>query len=243
MDVIYVIHPLDDFPGRQWYTRVLYNAYPPFRLNFVLDTHVYPCDKNAVRELFQRFNQSEVDISFGNRMTINSVMGAAVLFRAGPGSFYFWKTAFQWMVKRKNGDDQAGISVTLRYHRHLNKFSFRWLSFNWVYASNGVLENGELAGHGRCYRTSLPVNGPVRFVHGGSAECVHLNGKNNSLAYRQRCSFMPRLCATKHQKYAIVFSEEQLADFTHPYPATQLNWNKSRHFHPTDLFWPDQGWK
>ena len=242
VDVIYKVHPLDDFPGRQWYTRVLYNAYPPFRLNFVLDTHVFPCDKLAIKELFNRFNETNVDISFGNRMNIRSVMGVATLFRAGPGSHYFWKNAFLWMQQRKNGDDQAGIQVTLRYHRDKNRFTFRWLSFNWLYASHGVLENGEFAGYGKCYRTSLTVNGPVRFVHGRSAECSFINGRNNSLIHRQRCCFIPRLCSTNNKNSAIAFSEDQLEDFVKPYSVAQLHWNESRDYHPTDIFWPDRQW-
>ena len=70
IDVIYRIHE-DDVPimkGKQWYTRMLYNAYPPFRLNFVIDTHVYPCDRDSTIQLFSQFDKSQVDLSVGNRV-------------------------------------------------------------------------------------------------------------------------------------------------------------------------------
>lgn len=65
----YRIHD-DDMPimeGKQWYTRMLYNAYPPFRLNFVIDTHVFPCDRDSTIQLFSHFDHSQVDLSIGNR--------------------------------------------------------------------------------------------------------------------------------------------------------------------------------
>ena len=60
---------------------MLYNAYPPFRLNFVLDTHVWPCDQLAVKELFDLFDASDVDVSYGNRENRLYPMGAGALFR------------------------------------------------------------------------------------------------------------------------------------------------------------------
>ena len=240
MDVIYRIHH-DDVPsGRQWKTRVLYNAYPPFRLNFVLDTHVFPCDKLAVKELFDRFNNSDVDISFGNRQNKRrTVMGAAALFKAGPRSHYFWKAAYQYMKSVHNADDQAGMSAALRHLKN-NQFTFRWLSFNWAFASHGVLESGRFKGSGRCYRSSVTVNGPVRFIHGSPRECILMNGAQNEYIDHQRCYFTPGTCQTTMNRTAIALTESQFIEYTYPAKAANLYWEEFSRYPSRDIFWPER---
>ena len=242
IDVIYRIHDDDIPPGRQWKTRVLYNAYPPFRLNFVLDTHVFPCDKLAVKELFERFNDTNVDIAMGNRMNVPSMMGAAALFRAGKGSHFFWKAAFKHMRSRRCGDDQYGIIVSLRNYRYSKQFEFQWLSFNWAFASHGVREDGIFDGAGKCYRTSLVVTGPVRFIHGTPKECVMMNGEQNEYIHQPRCYFKQGKCNTAMNGYAVAFNESQFRHFVKPYKAANLHWNRMKKYSATSLFWPERRW-
>ena len=242
VDVIYRIHPDDIFRGKQWYTRVLYNAYPPFRLNFVLDTHVFPCDKLAVKELFDRFNNTDVDISMGNRMNSPSMMGAAALFRAGKGSHFFWKAAYMHMRRHRCGDDQSGVINTLHNYRSSKKFKFRWLIFNWAFASHGVRGNGVFDGAGKCYRTSLVVTGPVRFIHGTPRECVMMNGAQNEYVHQARCYYKQGKCNTAMKGYAVAFSESQYKQFVKPYKAANLYWNRMRRYSSTSLFWPERRW-
>ena len=94
LTVIIPIHSNDLFniTSKQWQTRLLYNAYLPFNYNFIIDSHVFPCDSLAIPELFHEFAVSNVDIAFGNRMNIpDRVLGACILSRWGEGSYDFWK--------------------------------------------------------------------------------------------------------------------------------------------------------
>ena len=243
MDVVYRIHNSDIFSQNVWYTRVLYNAYPPFRLNFVLDTHVFPCDQLAVKELFDLFNATDVDISFGNRQNKRlAVMGAAALFRAGKGSHFFWKTAYHCMRTDRLIDDQNGMGAALSKYGTSGHFKFRWLSFNWAFASHGVLPNGMFKGSGKCYRTSLTVNGPVRFVHGKPEQCVVMNGVNREYVGIQRCYFAPRSCKTGMKKEGVALNLTQFKAFVYPYKEANLHWNVFKEYSPTDIFWPERQW-
>ena len=240
IDVVYRIHHDDVPPGTQWRTRVLYNAYPPFRLNFVLDTHVFPCDKLAVKELFDQFDKTDVDISFGNRQNKQvTVMGAAALFRAGKGSHFFWKAAYNYMKSVRFADDQNGMGAALKHLKN-NRFTFRWLSFNWAFASHGVLSNGVFKGSGKCYRASLPVNGPVRFIHGSPGECILMNGVHNELINQQRCYFTIGTCLTTMNRTTVALNESQFIEYTYPAKAANLHWDEFREYSPTDIFWPDR---
>ena len=241
VDVIYYIHASDVYPGSQWYTRVLYNAYPPFRLNFVLDTHVWPCDQLAAKELFDQVDASDVDISFGNRRNSHrSVMGAAALFRSNPATYFFWRHAYLYMRKHRISDDQNGMLHVLDRYEKKHIFKFRWLSFNWAFASHGVKANGVFRGSGHCYRVSLPVNGPVRFIHGEPTECELINGPHREFINRQRCYFCPSKCATKGRKITVAFNETQLKELTSPMPAANLHWSMFAEYSRTDIFWPER---
>lgn len=192
-----------------------------------------------MKELFERFNATDVDISFGNRQNKRlAVMGAAALFRAGKGSHFFWKTAYQFMRRFKTEDDQRCMKTTLAVSH--GGFKFRWLSFNWAFASHGVLPSGVFRGSGRCYRVSLPVNGPVRFIHGSPEQCKLINGANGEHAFKQRCYFAPSECSTTMRNFTIAFGETQLREFTSPLPSPNLYWDMFGGFSPTSLFWPDR---
>ena len=114
---------------------MLYNAYPPFRLNFVIDTHVYPCDRDSTIQLFSQFDKSQVDLSVGNRVNKRGyIMGAGILFRSNPKTKAFWIEVYQTMRRLNNPDDQSGIYRVL-FNKNPPNLSFRWLSFNWCYLS------------------------------------------------------------------------------------------------------------
>lgn len=57
LDVIVPVHNQDvmNTTLKQWRTRMLYNAYLPFNYSYIIDSHVFPCDKKAVREVLSLF--------------------------------------------------------------------------------------------------------------------------------------------------------------------------------------------
>lgn len=241
IDILYPIHEKDVFQGRQWKTRVLYNAYPPFALNFVIDTHIFPCDKYAMSELFERFNKTDVDVSFGNRMNHrDSVMGGGALFRSNNASHFFWKNVFRAMVTKDLIDDQNGMAYVLKAYGKRERFKFEWLSFNWLFATHGVNENGQFKGAGKCYRTSLPVNGPVRFLHGVPEQCTIINGENGKHTRRVRAWFEPGVCKTKETSTQVAFSEEEYKAMIHPSNVSELYWGMFSKFPRNELFWPER---
>ena len=115
LSVIVPIHDDDLIKGkRQWYTRILYNAYSPFNYSFILDTHVFPCYNTSYSELFRRFKESNVDISYSNRKNIKAISGGAVLSKWGPRSFSFWKDVVLFMKRSKCYEDQYTAMVVLK---------------------------------------------------------------------------------------------------------------------------------
>ena len=237
-DVIYRIDESDVPPIRQWYTRILYNAYPPFRLNFVVDTHVFPCDRDAVRELFELFDASGVDVSVGNRVNVRSVMGAGALFRNSQNSRNFWLYAYRWMKQHNCRDDQAGIFNAIQNNKKNGAVKFKWLSFNWMFASHGITPQGKFSGPAKCYRTSLVVNGPVRFIHGYN-QCQLMNGKNREHIWKPRVPFFSFQCNTAKKGIVLAFSENELRSFVNPYRIPNLKWNTFAKYNSTSLFWPE----
>ena len=144
------------------------------------------------------------------------------------------------MRRIRNADDQGGMMYVLKKYEHRNIFKFRWLSFNWVFCSHGVLHTGRFRGSGRCYRVSLPVNGPVRFIHGSAEQCNLMNGPKRELVNRQRCYFSPGYCNTRGKRLTVAFNESQLKEFTSPYPAPSLHWSMFAEYSKTDIFWPER---
>ena len=238
VDVIYYIHASDVYPGSQWFTRMLYNAYPPFRLNFVLDTHVWPCDQLAAKELFDQFDASDVDVSYGNRENRLYPMGAGALFRDSNESHLLWLSIYKWLRSINYGEDQAGMLDAWNNYIPRHNVKFKWLSFNWMYATHGISEKGMFSGPSRCYRSSLVVTGPVRFIHGDPSQCDVINGQNREYIWRPRVMFWSGVCNTTGVGRFAVFSESELRDAVNPFVIPDLRWSTFAGYNKTDLFWP-----
>ena len=244
-DIIYYIHEIDldqyTHPSLgQFATRMLYNAYPVFRLNYVLDTHVYPCDESAVDDIFNLFDKTYVDIAISSRIPRKYVMGGGVLFKANNNTHEFWKLVYQRMREIPTHCDQRGIMDILNRSSNKTVINFKWLSSNWYYASHGISQNGEFQGPARCYRSSIPVNGMVRFIHGHARECDLMNGFNNSLINTQRAWFQPGLCNTTRKEVGIARSENELKNFIgNNISLPKMNWKKYSQAPSKELLWPD----
>ena len=143
------------------------------------------------------------------------------------------------MRRLNNPDDQSGIYRVL-FNKNPPNLSFRWLSFNWCYASHGINEKGVFEGGGYCYRSSLPVNGKVHFIHGSPGECEIMNGKNGELENRQRCYFSSGICNTTQKGTTVAFNEEQFKSFVSPYEAPNLYWKIFESFPNQSIFWPER---
>ena len=216
---------------------MLYNSFPPFYLNYVLDTHVFPCDSKATSELFDRFMHSDVDISISSRTRGRRASGGAILFRSNNKTHRLFKEVYQLMMEMNITDDQRGLYKFFAKYSRNPFYKFQWLSSNWFYASHGIDENGLFIGKSRCYRSSIPVNGQIRFIHGKSRECEIMNGKNNSLANTQRVWFAPGTCKTNRTEIGVACSEEDIKQFTNPVHHPIINWKKYALASKDGLFW------
>lgn len=140
------------------------------------------------------------------------------------------------MVLNDKYDDQGPMLLTLRSNWS-KKYKFRWLSSNWFFASHGITEEGVFSGPGRCYRSSVIVTGPVRWVHGHFDDCSMMNGKQNEFAFRPRCYFKSGYCNTTKTGYFPLFSEKELKQTVYPYTLPDLRWAKMVTHDSTSLFW------
>ena len=240
VDIIVPVHNNDivNTNKKQWQTRMLYNAYLPFNYSFITDTHVFPCDSKAYSDIFDQFKKSNIDISFSNRVNRKwYVFGAAVLSKWGKGSFEFWTRTYQFQVHKHIFDDQGPMSSIMRkYQRKL--FSFRWLSSNYVYASHGITEKGVFKGDSRCYRSSIVVTGPIRWIHGSPDECEKMNGKNGELVNKTRAWFSSSECNTKVKGTKVILSRSELMNAVYPNEAPKLEWEVNSLKKPSrELFW------
>lgn len=223
--------------SKQWQTRLLYNAYLPFNYSFIIDSHVFPCDSLALSDLFTEFAESNIDIAFGNRMNIpDRVLGACILSRWGSGSFDFWKRSFLYMREKGLNDDQEAIRV-VKESEWKEQYRWRWLSSNWVFASHGVDSNGVFYGPGRCYRSSVIVTGPVRWIHGHPNECVLMNGRHYEYSTRARVYYQQGSCDGIMEGTTVLFSEQELQNAVKPYSAPTLEWDKSGIKNKLSLYW------
>ena len=238
LDVLIPVHSSDLVPlPKQWYTRVLYNAYLPFELSFVLDTHVFPCSPLAYAQTFALFRNSSVHISYSNRMnTRSSVSGGAVLSRFGRETTNFWRAVARHMLRTGNYDDQGALKAVIG-HRLRFGVTFKWLSNNFFFASNGIDKNGHFLGSSKCYRSSVVVNGPVRWVHGRESECQLMNGNDNEYAYKKRVYFSKGRCRTRRKTTGVIFSQKDLIQAARPYMAPKLDWGDKQVRPPDGLFW------
>ena len=241
VDVVYRIHPRDlgGRCGKQWATRMLYNAYPPFNVSFAIDSHVAPCNAAAPNEILDLFEKSDVDLSMGNRRNYPGfIMGAGALFRANEKMRQFWYASYRAMVRQGNMDDQWAIVHMLKRRERDWNISFRSLSFNWLFAAHGVNNKGAFFGRGRCYRVSIPVTGRVRFANGGVSFCKVMNGEHDEYVDKLRAYFLSGYCRTKGHDFHLVYSEEELKRMTSPIPYPNLQWSTFQNFSKDGLFWP-----
>ena len=239
VDVIVPIHDNDVVPTskKQWFTRVLYNAYLPFNYSFITDTHVFPCDNKSYSDILTKFKHSDVDISFSSRVNRgNYASGGAILSKFGKGSFQFWKLTYQYQVKKNIYDDQTPMTITMKTYRN-KLFKFEWLSSNYFYASHGIKEDGVFSGPSLCYRSSIVVTGPIRWVHGAPSECELMNGKNRELVDQYRVYFSKGRCETNYNGTTVITSESELNKAVHPYKAPKLKWDHDENRSGYSLFW------
>lgn len=199
---------------------------------------MFPCDSAAAYDLFTQFNNSYVDIAIGNRVNRPGYyMGGGILYRANERTKVFWKRVYELMVEKNNPDDQFGIqSIMMSYHNNY-PFNYRVLSFNWLFASHGIDEKGCFSGPGRCYRSSVPVTGKVRFVHGNPIQCKWMNGENGEYETQTRVYFSAGFCKTTAKGFHVITSLEQFKQFLHPYPIPTLDWKKANSLSRQSIFW------
>ena len=235
LDVIGPIHNNDvmNIKEKQWRTRMLYNAYLPFKYSFIVDSHVFPCDVNAPKDILREFEQSQIDISFSNRKNIkNAVMGAAVLSQLSTGSFEFWKQVYLLMEQKNFLDDQYPMSIIVR-SRWSKSYKYKYLSNNWCFASHGINEKGEFIGSSNCYRSSIILTGPVRFIHGHIFQCQLMNKNPNT----PRCYFQSGTCNTTGKGFHAIYSRKELMKTVYPYRIPELSWEINSKKNKSSLFW------
>lgn len=222
---------------KQWQTRLLYNAYLPFNYSFIIDSHVYPCDSLAIPEIFDQFKQLGVDIGLGNRMNIpDRILGGAVLSKWGEGSWEFWKRSYEVMIEKGLVDDQEAMRI-VRNTEWNQRYSWKLLSSNWIFASHGIDSEGVFDGAGRCYRSSVIVTGPVRWIHGNPDECSLMNGQHYEYASFPRVYYMKGECQGILEGNTVLFSEKEIKEAVQPYRAPVLNWKDSCRKDKLSLCW------
>ena len=240
IDIIVPIHIEDvlNTKEKQWWTRVLYNAYLPFNYSFITDTHVYPCDNRSYSDIFSKFKKSNIDISYSCRVNRGPyASGGAVLSKWGKGSHEFWIRTYKYQVQKHIFDDQSPMMYTLKNYRN-KLFTFRWLSSNYFYASHGITEKGVFSGPARCYRSSIVVTGPLRWIHGRPYECEIMNGQNRELIYKPRAWFLSGECNTTARGTKVITSKLEMSKAAYPYAAPELDWKVDYNKKPSsDLYW------
>ena len=214
---------------------MLYNAYPPFKNNYIIDSHVFPCFKDSYSKLFSLFSKSDVDVSASCRIVpVVNLSGGAVLSRMGLPSNLYWKEVYKWMCEHNCNDDQTPMFITSRKHSN-QPWKYRWLSSNWFWASHGMTENGQFIGSAQCYRSSILVTGPIMWIHGDPSQCQLMNGENNSIALKTRSYFVRVKCNMTERGPRAVLSEREMDELVFPYRSPHLNWNITKN--PYSLFW------
>ena len=225
IDVIVPIHNNDvlNTRSKEWTIRVLYNAYLPFNYSFIIDTHVFPCDKNAYDQILDGFKKTGNDIQFSSRVnTYIFASGGGVLSKYGKPSFTYWKRCYQFQISRHYVDDQIPMTRTWLHYPHDIKFS--WLSSNYFFASHGITPKGKFVGSSHCYRSSIVITGQIRWIHGIPSECKLMNGEHLEHIKRNRVYFLNGECETNRTGLSVIFSEEELAQAVSPQRPPKLNW-------------------
>ena len=167
--------------------------------------------------------------------TKSSISGGAVLSKWGPRSGYFWLSCAKFMKGTHNYDDQKAISVVLSRSR--KQVTFKKLSSNYFYASNGITSYGAFKGASKCYRSSVVLTGPIRWVHGSPTECQLMNGENNELAYTNRVYFRCGRCKCAKKGPLVATSANQLKSYVGKPRIPQLLWRKDKYRNSDSLYW------
>lgn len=243
VDVIIPIHPSDLFNiGRtQFTTRSIYNAFPPFNYSLVFDISAIWCSPQDPDEVFEKFKQSSIDLSFTTRKLNEWHMsGFAVLYRANRATFQFWKDVVKKTLQmRLHIDDQYPIQAVTRTAIRTRRLRFSWASNNMFFASHGVDKKGKFVGGARCYRSSVLINGRVRFMHFGiDYHCRLMNGRNNEYSNRTRAFFGRGNCKyNTTNKDQMVFSQAHMNSLVAPFSAPKFDWTLLEKEDPDSLFW------
>lgn len=225
--------------AKQWRTRVLYNAFPPFKYNYVIDTHVFPCDSKAVGELFANFKESGVDLSYGNRhYDPNRIMGSGILFKHTERMKRVWLHTYEFMSTKGVNCDQSALYNVLSNESIRNTITIKLLSFNWNFCMMKINNNGEFNWDEKCYYSSLPVNAKVRFVHGILHQCNIMNGDNDEYVNLTRILFQPGKCNTTERNARVIVSEDDFEKAVYPYNKTRVSWQKFSKLPNNSIFWP-----
>lgn len=226
---------------RQFTTRMIYNRFPPFQYSLVLDAHTCWCDNRDAEEVFSLFKAGDVDLAFSTRVLNRWITsGFAVLYRYNQNTFNYWSRIVEYnMLYNLHGDDQYAMRIIARESLQRKELSFRWLSNNWFFAAHGVSEEGAFVSGAECYRSSVLVNGRVRFIHGGgTAECELVNGVDNANAQRLRTLFVPQKCSFSSQHASqLVYSQQKMEALAAPHTAPAFNWTLLSTEDPDGLFW------
>ena len=239
IDVIVPVHNYDVVKTneKQWMTRVLYNAFLPFNYSFIIDTHVFPCDNKSYSDIFDLFQKSNIDISFSNRVNRGPYCsGGAVLSKWGKGSHEFWIRAYQLQVQKNHFDDQGPMLTIMKQYQG-KLFSFRWLSSNYFFASHGITEKGVFSGPAHCYRSSIVVTGPLRWIHGSPSQCEIMNKRDGGLINKHRAWFSSGSCKTTARGIKVITSNAEMKKAVYPYVAPKLDWDDYSKRPSTGLFW------
>ena len=135
-------------------------------------------------------------------------------------------------------DDQGGMIPIRSFFNRFHLFNFKWLSSNWFFASNGVNQNGVFMGSSRCYRSSLVVNGPIRFVHGTPDDCTLMNGPSNQFINRSRIYYFRGTCSCTEEVKNVLFEVNELKKRVCSVTIPDFRWNEFSSYPSRDLFWP-----
>ena len=178
---------------------------------------------------------SGVDIAYSTRELNKWVMsGFAVLVRNTPTTFNLWRMVNDFHTKiNYHTDDQYGIHYMTKVFREEGLLTFRWLSNNWFFASHGVNEEGLFGGSSRAYRSSVLVNGKVRFIHTRDRRtCPMVNGEHGELTTKLRTFYIDQ-----KGKWTAVFSQAEMKALVGEYKAPMFDWNVLDDNDRKSLFW------
>lgn len=200
---------------------------------------MYPCYNTSYSEIFRLFKESNVDISYSNRMNIKHISGAAVLSKWGPRSHHFWMESVKLMKRQRMYDDQ-GSAYQMLFNRKHEGFTFRLMSSNWFFASHGIDKTGKFIGSENCYRSSVVVTGPVQWIHGDLRECTIMNGEHDEKIYKRRVYYKRGNCesgAPPGVEITTAHSESELKLLVGNNALPKLQWEDQGKQDKDSLFW------